>query len=120
MQKLITLGAAILMAAAIVPVFTIGISSADAPTAIITRATWHSEKEDAVAKVLNTTPSAVQTALKDKSLKTLVSNAGFTRQTFREKVKAELEVELEGMGYSKSTIHSYIAEHHGGMHHTKR
>lgn len=101
-----------LAGAGILSLGAIGIASAATPnkasTTIgasgISHTTFKQDRLNAVAEVLNTTTANVQTAHKNKTLSQLISNAGLTKKTFAEKVKAGLETELQGQGYSQDQI----------------
>ena len=54
--------------------------------------------------MLNTSTSNIQAAHKDKTLKTLIANDGLTRQSFNQKVKADLTAELENAGYTQDQV----------------
>ncbi len=87
-----------------------GVVSADSAksgnvgTSGIPRTVFMQERLDAVAQVLGTSTSNVQAAHKNKSFKQLVSNAGLTKATFSQKVKAQLTTDLESKGYSQSQV----------------
>jgi hypothetical protein len=119
MRKKIIVPAISLMAAAMVPFAAISITNADAQTTAITPSVYRSERLEAVAQVLKTTPAAVQTAAKDKTLKELVSNAGLTKTTFRKDVKSQLTTDLENMGYSQAEITSRMHTYHKHHMHKK-
>jgi hypothetical protein len=105
--------AASLAGAVVISAGAIGVVSAATPstaqnpnvgTSGIQRAVFKQEKLDAVASVLNTTTANVQTARTNKDLKQLIANAGLTKVTFHEKVKATLTTDLESKGYSQDQV----------------
>lgn len=91
---------------------TVGIASAAANTkasgnvgsSSIPRSTFKQDMLSATAQVLNTTTTQVQAARKNHTFSQLLKNAGLTRQTFRQKLKAQLTSELKGQGYSQDQI----------------
>jgi hypothetical protein len=95
---------------------TLTSSSGNVGTSGIARSTFKQDKQDAVAEVLNTTTANLKTAHANKDLKQLISNAGLTKQTFIQKVKAEITSELGSQGYTQSQITTAIKH----MHHHKR
>lgn len=78
--------------------------SGNVGTSGIPRSVFRQDKLDAAAQVLNTTAANVSSAIQNKTLHTLISNAGFTRKTFETKVKAQLTTELEDAGYTQDQI----------------
>jgi SOS response regulatory protein OraA/RecX len=76
-----------------------GVGSSGIPTNV-----FQSERQAAVAKVLNTSTANVQTARKNHALAQLIKNAGLTDKTFGQKVKTELTTDLESKGYSQDQI----------------
>ncbi|MDB5184284.1 MAG: hypothetical protein JWN38_92 [Candidatus Saccharibacteria bacterium] len=70
----------------------------------IPRDVFRAQRLSAEATILNTTPSAIQTARKDKSFEQLLTKAGLTHKTFRAKVKAQLTTNLKAKGYSQDQI----------------
>lgn len=89
----------------------------------IPRSVFMQERQDAVAEVLNTTPTNVQAAHKNHTLHQLISQAGLTKQTFDQKVKDQLTADLEAKGYSQDQItialqHKQIVRlHHSAKQH---
>jgi len=81
----------------------------------IPRTVFRQDKLDASAKVLKVSTAAVIAARKDKTMATLISNAGLTKETFAQKVKAELTSELESQGYSQNQI-TIALQHRQIMH----
>ncbi|HUD06848.1 MAG TPA: hypothetical protein VMR34_03080 [Candidatus Saccharimonadales bacterium] len=79
-------------------------NSGDVGTSGIPRSVFIEDRLDAVAQVLNTSTSNIQAAHKDKTLKTLIANDGLTRQSFNQKVKADLTAELENAGYTQDQV----------------
>jgi|GEM_PF-2429582 len=110
MKKKLSLMATTIMAVTLLGVAAAGAVSADAAaqgnmgTSGIPRSVFQTERLDAVAKVLNTSPSNIQTAHKDKTISQLIKSAGLTKETFHEKVKAQLTADLQAQGYSQSQI----------------
>lgn len=76
----------------------------------IPRSVFRQERLSAAAQVLNTTPANLQAARKDKTVSSLISNAGLTKKEFAQKVKTALISDLEAKGYSQDQI--TIALHH--------
>lgn len=70
----------------------------------IPRSVFKQARLDAAATVLNTSTSAVQTAHQQKTLGQLVTQAGLTKKTFVQKVRAQLETDLQAKGYSQDQI----------------
>src|ERR1700733_1133450 len=64
-------------------------------TSGIPRPVFKQQREDAVAQVLDTTTTNVQSYKKNKDLSQLISEAGLTEKTFREKVKSQITTDLE-------------------------
>ncbi len=88
----------------------------------IPRSVFKTERQAAAAKVLNVSVADLQAAHKNKTFADLLSKAGLTKQTFREKLKAELTSDLEAKGYSQDQItialqHREIVRMH---HHEKK
>lgn len=110
MNRLKTIGASLALAG-VVAAGGVGIASAagthsntNVGSSGIPRSVFRQERLDAVAEVLNTSTSNVQTARHDHTLKQLITNAGLTKKTFDQKVKAQLTSDLEAKGYSQSQI----------------
>jgi hypothetical protein len=123
MRKLAIITAAT-AASGLIAVAGMGIASAattgNVGSSDIPRTVFKQERLDAVAEVLNTTTANVQAAHKNKTFATLLTNAGLTKKTFAEKVKAELTTDLEAQGYSSDQV--TIALQHRAivrMHHKK-
>jgi hypothetical protein len=120
-----------IVASGFIAMSVISVASAATPTSTstgstigtsgISRTTFRQERLDAVAQVLNTSMTNVQTAHKDKTMKQLISSAGLTKTTFREKVKAQLTTDLEGQGYSQDQITIALQQRtiHRMRHHDK-
>lgn len=70
----------------------------------IPRSVYNTERGDAAAQVLNTSTTTVRAAHKDKTFAKLLSNAGLTKKTYAEKVKAQLTTDLESKGYSQDQV----------------
>lgn len=114
-----------LATATIVGFSAIGVASAatnnsnggNVGTSGIPRSVFRQDRLDAAAEVLNTTTSNIQTAHKDKTFASLINNAGLTRKTYRQKLKAQLTSELEAQGYTQDQI--TIAFQHRVIHHLR-
>lgn len=108
-----------LSSAAVIAAGSIGVASAAATnhhnvkvgTSGIPKTVFRQEKLDASAQVLNTTPTDVQAAHKDKTLKSLISKAGLTKQTYRQKLQAQLTTDLEELGYTQQQVHTALHKH---------
>jgi hypothetical protein len=70
----------------------------------ISRTVFREERLAASAEVLNTSTANVQAAHKAKDVSTLITNAGLTKKTFQQKLKAELTSDLEAKGYSQTQV----------------
>jgi hypothetical protein len=70
----------------------------------IPRTIFKQDRLDAVAQVLNTSTANVQAAHKNKVFSELISNAGLTKKTFVQKVKAQFTTDLENQGYSQDQV----------------
>ena len=104
--------ATLVVTAGIVPLAASGLASAAPATNNYTPpSVLKSERIDAEAQVLNTTPANIQTAIKNKTLKQLVTNAGLTRATFNQKLKAQLTTDLEAKGYTPAEVTSDLGHH---------
>jgi len=77
---------------------------ADVGSSGIPRSLFRQEQLSVVAHVLNTTTTDVQAAHKNKTMAQLISQAGLTKQTFRQQVKAQLTSDLEAKGYSQDQV----------------
>ena len=115
-RRYIAAGASSLVAVAI------GIASAAAAPSstnskAIPRSVLKADRLQVVSQVLNTSTANVQAAEKNHTLKNLISQAGLTKQTFRQKVKADLISDLQSQGYSQQQINAALKHHH--KHHKK-
>jgi hypothetical protein len=114
-----------LASAAILSLSSLGAAFAATPpmksttigTSGISRTTFKQDRLEAVAQVLNTSTTAVQTAHKDKTFAQLIADADLTKKTFAQKVKAELTSELEAQGYSQDQV--TIAMQHRTIQHLR-
>ena len=114
---LITAGASLAAAGVIVVAATGLVSAASNPnvgSSTIPRTVFKQERLDAESQVLNTSTSSIQTAHKDKTMKTLITNAGLTKKTYAEKLKTQLTTDLEAKGYSSDQV--TIALQHKTIH----
>ncbi len=96
-----------------ISVGTIGIASAatnhsssngDIGSSGIPRTVFKQEQLDAASEVLNTGISNIENAHKDKGFVKLISNAGLTKKSYRQKLKSQLTTDLESKGYSQDQI----------------
>jgi hypothetical protein len=110
MTKLKYIAAGTASAVVIASGLWVGVASAASPTSTtvgrsgIPKSVFKTDRLDAAATVLNTTPANVQAAHKNKTLSLLISSAGLTKKTFAEKVKAQLTTDLENGGYTQSQV----------------
>jgi len=107
-----------LSSAAVIAAGSIGVASAatnhnnvNVGSSGIPKTVFKQEKLDASAQVLNTTTSDVQAAHKNKTFKTLLSNAGLTKQTYEQKLQAQLTTDLEGLGYTQTQVNTALQKH---------
>lgn len=96
-------------------------NNSDIGSSGIPRTTFRSDRLEAAAAVLNTSSANILAAHKDKTLKQLIKNAGFTPKTFSQKVKAQLVSELEGQGFTQDQVtialqHQEIVRLHYRLH----
>lgn len=80
----------------------------------IARYTVRTERTNAMAQVLNTTPPQLEITLKSKTLPQVIKSDGLTKSTFRQKLKAQLSSDLSALGYSQAQINAAI--NHSGKH----
>ena len=97
--------------AGIVPLTLTGLVNADTPSGNIPASVLKTERIDAEAQVLHTTPSAIQAASSKKSLNQLVQEAGMTKATFKQKLRAQLATDLEAAGFNKEEIAALSGKH---------
>ena len=107
-----------LSSAAVIAAGSIGVASAatnhnnvNVGTSGIPKTVFKQEKLDASAQVLNNTTSDIQTAHQNKTFKTLLSNAGLTKQTYEQKLQAQLTTDLEGLGYTQAQVNTALQKH---------
>lgn len=91
----------------------VGVAGATASTTTvprnrIARYTLREERLNAVAEVLGTNPSGLEDKLKTETMKQVVKDAGYTPETFHQKVKAQLQSDLLAQGYSQAQIDSAL------------
>lgn len=111
------IGAAGISALAIVGVANSPFVDAAAPTppvshVRIARYTLASDRIDAVAEVLGTTPSQLRTTLKTSTFKAQLQAKQLTKQQFAQKVQAQLKVDLTAQGYTTAQIAKFTNKHH--------
>lgn len=118
MKKRLLVGGLSLIGLGLVPVMAISVASAatpstttTAPKTKIAASAFRDEKLQAKATVLNSTTTAVQAAEKAKTMPQLLSTAGLSKQQFHQKVKAQLEADLQAKGYTSSEIKTAIHNH---------
>lgn len=70
----------------------------------IPRSVFRNDRLNAMASVLNTSVSNVQSAMKSKTLKTLISSNHLTPAEFRKNVKGDMKTSLTSQGYSTDQI----------------
>jgi hypothetical protein len=92
-------------------------SNANVGSSGIPRSVFKQEKLAAASEVLDTTSVNIQNAHKDKTFSTLLTNAGLTKKTYHQKLKAELTTDLEAKDYSQDQVtialqHRMIAHMH--------
>ena len=97
------------LAVGLIGASAVGIASAasihgNVGTSGIPRSVFMEERLDAASQVLNTTTANIQAAHKDKTFSSLLSQANLTKQTYAEKLKAQLTSDLEAKGYSQDQI----------------
>jgi len=86
-------------------------SSANQPRAGIARYTIRQDRLSAEAEVLNTTPSQLENQLKTQTMAQVIKAAGLNKATFRQKVKTQLQTDLQNQGYSQSQINKALSKH---------
>ncbi len=99
------------------------IVSADSPTTTnspIPHSVIRSDRLTAESQVLNTSTDNIRSAMKDKTIKTLITNAGYTRSSFEQKVKSILDSELQNQGYSSTDIANLRHQKHDEQHQLSR
>jgi hypothetical protein len=79
-------------------------SPAAASPSTIARSVVRADKLQAMAGTLNLTTAQTQADLKAHSLKQVVASAGLTKTTFRQKVQAQMQTELQAQGYNQTQI----------------
>lgn len=104
--KVMTIG---LASSSVIAASAIGIVSADTKngnvgTSGIPRGIFKQERLAAASEVLHTSTANIQAAHKYKTFKQLISQAGLTQQTYREKLRTQLVADLESKGYSQDQI----------------
>jgi len=90
-------------------------TNSQSPADRIARYTLEDEHTQAVAKVLNTTPSALEDKLKTETMQQVIKDAGLTDSSFRDKVKAQVQSDLLAKGYTQAQIDNTMDHHKGGM-----
>jgi hypothetical protein len=75
----------------------------------ISKGVFKHDKIEAEAQVLNTTPANIQGLHSKVELKKLVTDAGLNKQTFHERVKAEITTELLAQHYTQSQIDKVLS-----------
>ena len=104
--KIVTL---VLASGGVITASAIGAVSADTKSGNvgssgIPRSVFKQERLEAVSQVLNTSTANIQAAHKNKTFSQLVSQAGLTQKTYREKLKTQLVSDLEAKGYSQDQM----------------
>jgi len=97
--------------AGIVPLALTGLVNADTPSSSIPSSVLKTERVDAEAQVLHTTPSAIQAASSKKALEKLVEESGMTKETFKQKLQAQLAIDLEAAGFTNEEIAALSGKH---------
>jgi hypothetical protein len=99
-----------LVSAGVLAATAIGIVSAD-PTSSgnvgssdIPKNVFKEDRQEAASQVLNTTTTDIQTAHENHTMSQLISTAGLTKQTYHQKLKAQLTTDLETKGYNQSQV----------------
>ena len=107
-----------LSSAAVIAAGSIGVASAatnhnnvNVGTSGIPKTVFRQEKLDASAQVLNTTTANVQAAHQNKAFRTLITNAGLTKQTYQQKLQTQLTTDLEGLGYTQQQVTAALQKH---------
>ena len=70
----------------------------------IPRSVYYQDRLNAMAKVLNTTTSNIQSAMHNKSLKNLVKSANLSPKQFAKAVRADFISQLKASGYPIAEI----------------
>ena len=109
------LGASIGIVNAATPSTSTPNSSSQASTDRIAHYTIEDVRTQAIAKVLNTTPSALEDKLKTETMQQVIKDAGLTENSFHDKVKAQVQTDLLADGYSQTQIDNTL-NHQGGKH----
>ena len=117
-----------LSSAAVIAAGSIGVASAatnhnnvNVGTSGIPKTVFRQEKLDASAQVLNTTTADVQAAHQNKTFKNLISNVGLNKQTYQQKLQAQLTTDLEGLGYTQQQVNTALQKHPvAHTHHSKK
>lgn len=102
-----------LAGAGVIGVSAVGVASAASPnvgSSGISKSVFRQERLTAASQVLNTSVANIQSAIKDRTLKTLITSDGLTPKTFRQDERAKLVSDLEALGYTKDQI--TIAQQH--------
>jgi len=90
----------VVMAAVVSP----KVKVADVGSSGIPKMVYRQEKLTAEAQVLKTSTTNVQNALKNKTLKQLITSDNLTVKQFREAVNKDFVADLQSRGYSKDQI----------------
>ncbi|HET9174546.1 MAG TPA: hypothetical protein VFN56_04700 [Candidatus Saccharimonadales bacterium] len=93
---------------------TANTSSNTSASAKIPHYTVESERLNAVAQVFNTTPTQLEDTLKTQTMQQVIQSAGLTSSSFQQKVKTQLQSDLEAQGYSQAQVDAVMS--HVGMH----
>jgi len=91
---------------------------ADVGSSDIPKTVYRQEKLTSEAQVLKTSTTNVQNALKNKTLKQLISSEKLTDKQFRKEVNKDFIADLQLRGYSKDQI--TIANQHNQIEHLKK
>jgi hypothetical protein len=101
----------------------LGVANADSTTSGnvgssgIPKSVFKEERLDAASEVLNTSTANVQAAHQDKTFSKLITSAGLTKKTYKDKLKTQLTTDLESKGYSQDQITIALQRTH--IHHLK-
>jgi SOS response regulatory protein OraA/RecX len=115
-NKLYVAAASIVAAGSLVAVGS-GVVSAATPTTTtaksgIARYTVMSDRLNAESEVLGMSNAQLETALQTSSFSSVLTSKGFTKDTFRTKVKAEISSELLAQGYSQAQVTKAMTHMH--------
>jgi hypothetical protein len=77
----------------------------------IPRYVMRSDKLNAEAQVLGLSQTELVSELKSTPMKQIITNHGFTKESFHQKVRAELLIELQNQGYGTSRLNSQKNHH---------